>query len=91
MLLPSEIFTQREKSELPESESHVYRTLIGSIPMRTARAMLRLPFHDDAEILVDTPRYGKGKALVGLRAIGRTELLLSGNDSQTCLLKKGTA
>ncbi|MGA3109483.1 MAG: hypothetical protein ABSD99_08590, partial [Candidatus Bathyarchaeia archaeon] len=76
------------KAELPESESRVYRTLIGPLPMRTARAILTLPFHDDEEIFVDTPRYGVGKSLVGLRALTKILLLLHGPNSETCLLKE---
>jgi predicted aspartyl protease len=90
ILLPRDIFDNFEKAELPESESRLYRTLVGPIPMRTARAILRLPFHDEAEILVDTPAYGVGKSLLGLRALTETELLLDGHNSQTCLLRERT-
>ena len=88
MLLSRDTFSQFEKAELPESESRVYRTLIGPLPMRTARAILTLPFHDGAEIFVDTPRYGVGKSLVGLGALTKTLLLLHGHNSETCLLKE---
>lgn len=88
ILLSRDTFSHFEKAELPESESRVYRTLIGPLPMRTARAILTLPFQEDAEILVDTPRYGVGKSLVGLRALAKTLLLLHGHNSETCLLKE---
>jgi len=88
MLLSRDTFSHFEKAELPESESRVYRTLIGPLPMRTARAILTLPFQDDVEILVDSPRYGVGKSLVGLRALTKTLLLLHGHDSETCLLRE---
>ena len=88
MLLTRDTFSHFEKAELPESESHVYRTLIGPLPMRTARAVLTLPFHDEVEILVDTPRYGVGKSLVGLRALTKALLLLHGHNSETCLLRE---
>jgi hypothetical protein len=56
--------------------------------MRTARALLRLPLADEMEILVDTPKYGVGKSLIGLRALDGIELLLSGQRSETCFLKE---
>jgi len=56
--------------------------------MRTARALLRLPLTDEMEILVDTPKYGVGKSLIGLRALGGIDLLLSGQRSETCFLKE---
>ncbi len=88
MLLSRETFSYFEKAEFPESESRIYRTLIGPVPMRTARAILTLPLGDQAEIIVDTPKYGLGKSLVGLRALNRIELLLRGQNSETCLLKE---
>lgn len=88
MLLSREAFSYFEKAELPESESRIYRTLIGPVPMRTARALLKLPVADEMEILVDTPKYGVGKSLIGLRVLGGIELLLSGQRSETCLLKE---
>jgi len=88
MLLSREAFSYFERAELPESESRVYRTLIGPVPMRTARALLKLPLADETETLVDTPKYGAGKSLIGLRALDGIELLLSGQRSETCLLKE---
>jgi len=88
MLLSREAFSHFERAELPESESRIYRTLIGTVPMRTARALLKLPFADEMEILVDTPKYGVGRSLIGLRAVVGIELLLSGQRSETCLLKE---
>jgi len=88
MLLSREAFSYFERAELPESESRIYRTLIGPIPMRTARALLTLPHADEMEILVDTPKYGVGKSLIGLRALDGTELFLSGRRSETCFLKE---
>jgi len=88
MLLSRETFTYLERAELPESESHIYRTLIGPIPMRTAHALLKLPLADEMEILVDTPKYGVGKSLIGLRLLRGIELLLDGQRSETCLLKE---
>jgi predicted aspartyl protease len=86
MLLSREAFTYFERAELPESESRLYRTLIGPVPMRTARALLRLPLADEMEILVDTPKYGVGKSLIGLRVLDGIELLLSGQRSETCFV-----
>ena len=56
--------------------------------MRTARALLKLPLADMMEILVDTPKYGAGKSLIGMRALDGIELLLSGQRSETCFLKE---
>ncbi len=56
--------------------------------MRTARALLKLPLANEMEILVDTPKYGVGKSLIGLRVLAGIELLLSGPKSETCLLKE---
>ncbi len=88
MLLPRETFTLFEKAELPETESRIYRTLIGPVPMRTARALLKLPHDDELEILVDTPKFGVGRSLIGLKLLTRVEMLLSGRRSETCLLKE---
>ena len=88
MLLSREAFSYFERTELPESESRIYRTLIGPIPMRTARALLRLPLADEMEILIDTPKYGTGRSLIGLRALNGIELHLSGQRSETCFLKE---
>jgi predicted aspartyl protease len=90
MLLSQETFSHFERAELPESESPIYRTLIGPIPMRTARALVELPVGDEIEILVDTPKYGLGKSLIGLRLLDTIELLLSGRRSRTCLLKEAS-
>ncbi len=87
-LLARDTFSYFEKAELPESESHIYRTLMGTVPMRTARALVRLPLGDETEILVDTPKYGAGKSLIGLRLLSAVELLLRGKKSETCLLKE---
>ncbi len=88
MLLSREAFSYFERAELPESESRIYRTLIGPVPMRTARALLRLPLTDEVEILVDTPKYGVGKSLIGLRVLDGIDLLLSRHRSETCFLKE---
>jgi predicted aspartyl protease len=88
MLLSREAFSYFERAELPESESRIYRTLIGPVPMRTARALLKLPHADEMEILVDTPKYGVGKSLIGLRLLHGIELLLNGQRSETCLLEE---
>ena len=88
MLLSREAFSCFERAELPESESRIYRTLIGPVPMRTARALLKLPLADETEILVDTPKYGAGRSLIGMRALDGIELLLSGQRSETCFLKE---
>lgn len=88
MLLSREAFGHFEKAELPDSESRVYRTLIGPIPMRTARALLKFPSGDEFEILLDTPKYGGGKSLLGLQLLTRVELLLSGSKAETCLLEE---
>jgi len=88
MLLSREAFSYFERAELPESESRIYRTLIGPVPMRTSRALLRLPLADEIEILVDTPKYGVGKSLIGMRLLHGIELLLNGQRSETCLLKE---
>jgi len=88
MLLSREAFTYFERAELPESESRIYRTLIGPVPMRTAHALLKLPLADETEILIDTPKYGVGKSLIGLQLLHGIELLLNGQRSETCLLKE---
>jgi predicted aspartyl protease len=88
MLLSREAFTYFERAELPESESRIYRTLIGPVPMRTAHALLKLPLADETEILIDTPKYGAGKSLIGLQLLHGIELLLNGQRSETCLLKE---
>jgi len=88
MLLSREAFSYFERAELPESESRIYRTLIGPVPMRTAHALLKLPLADEIEILVDTPKYGVGKSLIGMRLLHGIELLLNGQRSETCLLKE---
>lgn len=88
LLLSQDDFSPFETAELPESESHIYRTLIGTVPMRTARALFKLPFTDEKEILVDTPKYGMGRTLIGLQALDRMEVLLSGPRLETCLLKE---
>jgi predicted aspartyl protease len=88
MLLSREAFSNFERAELPESESRIYRTLIGPVPMRTARALLKLPYADEMEILVDTPKYGVGKSLIGLRLLHGIGLLLNGQRSETCLLEE---
>ena len=88
MLLSRETFSYFERAELPESESRIYRTLIGPVPMRTARALLSMPLVDEMEILVDTPKYGVGKSLIGLRVLDGIELLLSGQRSETCFVKE---
>jgi hypothetical protein len=83
MLLSREALSHFERAELPESESRIHRTLIGPVPMRTARALLRLPLTNEMEILVNTPKYGIGKSFIGLRALDGIELLLSGQRSET--------
>ena len=88
VLLTREVFAHFENAELAESESRIYRTLIGPIPMRTARALVRLPVGDEIETLVDTPKYGAGRSLIGLQVLRRIELLLSGSRSESCLLKE---
>jgi len=88
MLLSREMFGHFEKAELPESESRIYRTLIGPIPMLTARALLKFPVGDEFEILLDTPKYGMGTSLIGLQLLTRVELLLSGSKTEACILRE---
>ena len=88
MLLTRESFSYFETAELPESESRIYRTLLGPVPMRTARAIIRLPQDEEIEILVDSPVYGLGKSLVGLQVINKFELLLNGPKSETCVVSE---
>ena len=90
LLLHQETFAHFEKAELPDAESRIYRTLIGPIPMRTARARIRFPMGGEVETFVDTPKYGVGKTLIGLQALNRLELLLSGNSLETCLVRETT-
>lgn len=88
LLLTRETFVHFEKAELPDSESRVYQTLMGPVAMRTARALVKLPPGDEVEILVDTPKYGAGKSLIGLGVLRMFELLLSGQRSETCLMRE---
>ncbi len=90
ILLEQEIFARFERTELPESESRVYRTLTGTIPMRTARAIIKLPIANEIETLVETPRHGMGKSLLGLEALNTMELLFSGKNSESCILGERT-
>ncbi len=88
ILLEQEIFLRFERAELPESESRLYRPLTGTIPMRTARAILKLPITNEIETLVETPRYGVGKSLIGLQALNKLQLVLRGTNSESCILSE---
>lgn len=81
VMLDSDTYSFFAVGELPREAWRVYRTLIGPLPVRTARAIAvidGLKF----EVLVETPAYGGGKQLLGRELLDKLTLVL---DAQACV------
>ena len=91
ILLPRDEYEFFTCGELPRSLWRSYSTLIGVIPMRTAKAILII---DEAgvrsEVYVETPLYGAGRRLLGREVINRLIILLNGLRHNLCLCKEET-
>jgi len=74
--------------ELPRSLWRSYSTIIGIIPMKTARAFVQIDeLNTNFEVYVETPVYGVGRRLIGREVINRLILLLNGPEKRSCICK----
>ncbi|MHA1263451.1 MAG: hypothetical protein ACTSSA_15495 [Candidatus Freyarchaeota archaeon] len=86
LLLPRRYYRLFQLGELPEQEFRVFKTLMGDIVMRGARAILRIPAADlEFEVIVETPKFGRGKLLIGRKALNELCLLMNGREHAFCL------
>jgi len=77
-------------SELPRSAWRTYRTLVGPIPMRTARAIAVIG-DVKHEVFVETPLYEGGKRLAGRELLNRFILVLDGPLKSACVARRREA
>ena len=85
ILLPSDAYEFFKIAELPQSMWRLYRTLTGSLTMRTARALAEVAGRR-LEVIVETPLYGGWAALAGREFLSRLRLLLDGPARRLCVL-----
>ena len=75
--------------ELPKSLWRSYLTIMGRVPMRTARAIVQIEeVKAKFETYVETPVYGVGKRLVGREVINQLTLLFDGPKLNCCICKR---
>ena len=84
IMLDREAYEFFAVGELPREMWRVYRTLVGRVPMRTARA-IAVVGDGRLEVFVETPAYGVGKRLVGRELLNELVLVLDGPRHQACL------
>lgn len=89
VLLPWEEYEFFLCGELPRSLWRSYLTLVGRVPMRTARAIAIVEeVNARFEVYVETPLYGRGKKLLGREVINKLTLLLEGPESTCCICQE---
>lgn len=87
ILLDHETYEFFMVGELPRSAWRTYRTLVGPIPMRTARAIAIIG-DEKFEVLVETPLYGGGKRLAGRELLNKLVLVLDGPLKRSCVARR---
>lgn len=84
IMLTSELYRFFMKAELPRSLWRSYRTLSGTITMRTARAVIKI-FNQEIETFVETPFFGEGKLLLGREILNKLTIIIDGKREETCV------
>ncbi|RLF00126.1 MAG: hypothetical protein DRJ57_01395 [Thermoprotei archaeon] len=87
ILLDRETYEFFMVGELPRSAWRTYRTLVGPIPMRTARAVAIIE-GEKLEVFIETPLYGGGKRLMGRELLNRLVLVLDGPTRLSCVARR---
>ena len=83
-MITSELYKFFLKAELPRSLWRSYRTLSGTVVMRTARAMVKI-LDREFETFVEVPLFGEGKLLLGREIFNEMTIVADGKRKETCL------
>lgn len=84
IMLTSELYRFFLKAELPRSLWRGYRTLSGTVVMRTARAVVKI-LDQELETFVEAPLFGEGKLLLGREILNEMTIVIDGKRKETCL------
>lgn len=87
LMLPSNTYEFFMNGELPRETWRQYRTMIGPLQMKSARAFIEIEGKPSAETLVETPLMGKGKLLLGRAILNLLSVLLDGPSNLSCLVR----
>jgi predicted aspartyl protease len=87
VMLPAESYEFFIIGELPRRLWKEYRTVIGPLQMRVARAFVQTEEERTVETVVETPLFGTGKLLLGRTILNSLSLLLDGPAKLSCLMK----
>ncbi len=71
--------------ELPREYWRTYKTFVGRIVMRVARAIAEID-NMKFEVYVEAPYYGYGKRLIGREILNKLKLVLDGPRQECCLV-----
>ncbi len=88
IMLTSELYETFMKAELPRTLWRTYKTLSGTIVMRTARAVVKIA-DMELETFVETPFFGSGKLLMGREIINKLTIIIDGKKQETCIAEMG--
>lgn len=87
ILVTSDVYEFFKIGELPKKYWRVYGSLIGSITMRLAKAIIRIEPGVEIETYVETPLLGVGKLLIGRELLNNLIVVLDGPRKQACIAK----
>lgn len=85
ILVTEDVYRFFEIGELPRKYWRTYRSLVGSVTMRVAKAIAFVNPNIRVETYVETPVFGVGKMLAGRELLNNLTLVLDGVRRQTCL------
>ena len=87
LMVPSGTYEFFTSGELPRATWRQYRTMMGPLQMKGARAFIEIEGNPPAETLVETPLVGKGKLLLGRAILNLLSVLLDGPSNLSCLVR----
>jgi len=85
ILVTKDIYEFFEIGELPQKYWRTYKSLIGPIPMRTAKALVSIEPNIKIETYIETPLLGFGKLLAGIELINNLTMILDGPKKRLCI------
>jgi predicted aspartyl protease len=85
ILVTDEVYRFFEIGELPKKYWRTYKSLVGPITMRVAKAIVSIEPGIRMETYVETPLFGFGKLLIGRELLDRLTIILDGPLGQLCV------
>lgn len=91
ILVTSELYEFFQIGELPRKYWRTYRSIVGPITMRVARALAKIEPGISVETYVETPLAGQGKLLIGRGLLNNLTIVLDGPIEQLCIATREPA